>query len=68
MDISIYSNGIIIKGNDLKKSEHKSNIALMKDKQLIALIDVKNYRLLYAAVIPGKCKFYKLVRVSKLKC
>ena len=67
MDISIYSNGIIIKGNDLKKSEHKSNIALMKDKQLIALIDIKNYRLSYAAVIPGKCKFYKLVKKEESK-
>ena len=66
MDISIYSNGIIIKGNVLKKSEYKNKIALMKDKRLIGLIDVKNYRLLYAAVIPGKCKFYKLVRKGEL--
>lgn len=62
MDISIYSNGIIIEGNSLKKSTRKNYITLEKDGQFITLINIKDYRLLYAAVIPGKCKFYKLIR------
>ena len=69
MEISIYSNGITIEGNSLKKSNRKSCMTLEKDGQFIALINIKDYRLLYAGVMPKKCKYYKLIRKEdKEKC
>ena len=38
----------------------------MKDRQVIAQIDIKNYRLHHVIdMLPGKGKFYKLVRKEK---
>lgn len=66
MNIGIYSNGIWVEGNELRKTEDKSRLALMKDRQVIAQIDIKNYRLHHAIdMLPGKGKFYKLVRKEK---
>lgn len=66
MDISIYSNGITIEGNSLKKNARRNHITLERDGQIIALINVKKYRLLYVAVMPKKCKYYKLIRKESL--
>lgn len=66
MEISIYSNGITIEGNSLKKSTRRNYVTLEKDGQFIALINIKDYRLLYAGVMPKKCKYYKLIRKEDL--
>ncbi len=62
MKISIYSNGITIEGNSLKKNARRNHITLERDDKIIALINIKYYRLLYAGVMPKKCKYYKLIR------